>query len=312
MSIKDEVSWTAMVSGYAQFGRATDTIDTFEDMIALGLKPDAVTLIGVLSACSRAGLVERGRKYFKSMVSEHGITPIADHYTCMIDLFSRSGKLHEAKAFIENMPFSPDAFGWATLLSSCRLHGNTEIGKWAADSLMELDPHNPASYVLLANIFAAEGKWDNVAHLRKGMRDKAIRKEPGFSWIKHQNKLHIFSADDQLSPFLDKIFAELDRLYPLIVQEGYVPDIGSVLHDVEESEKMKMLSRHSERLAIAFGLLSVPCGLPIRVFKNLRVCGDCHNATKYISKVTQRDILVRDAVRFHLFRDGACSCGDFW
>ncbi|TXG56716.1 hypothetical protein EZV62_018029 [Acer yangbiense] len=312
MNNRDEVSWTALVSAYAKFGKANETIDLFERMLAHGMKPDGVTFIGVLSACSRTGLVEKGHRYFESMVREHGITPIHDHYTCMIDLLSRAGRLEEAKTFINKMPFCPDAIGWATLLSSCRNHGNLEIGKWAAEYLLELEPQNPASYILLSSIYASKGKWDLVSQLRKRMREKGVRKEPGCSWIKYNNKVHIFSADDQSSPYTDKIYAELEKLNLKMIEEGYVPDVSSVLHDVEDSEKVKMLNYHSERLAIAFGLLFIPHGLPIRVVKNLRVCGDCHNATKYISKITKREILVRDAVRFHLFKDGTCSCGDFW
>ena len=312
MKNRDEVSWTALVSAYSQFGDANETIDLFEMMLAQGLKPDGVTFIGVLSACSRAGLVEKGHLYFESMIKEHGITPLPDHYTCMIDLLSRSGRLEEAKTFINKMHFHPDAIGWATLLSSCRFYGNMEIGKWAAESLLELEPQNPASYILLSSIYAAKREWDNVAQLRRGMRDKGLRKEPGCSWIKYKNKVYIFSADDQSSPFSDQICAELEKLNCKMRAEGYVPDMSYVLHDVDKSDKIKMLNHHSEKLAIAFGLIFVPTDLPIRVFKNLRVCGDCHNATKYISKVTKREILVRDAVRFHLFKDGSCSCGDFW
>ncbi|TYJ00774.1 hypothetical protein E1A91_A13G108300v1 [Gossypium mustelinum] len=312
MNFRDEVSWTALVSGYAQFGKANETIDLFQKMLAHGLKPDEVTFVGVLSACSRAGLVEKGYQYFESMVKEHGIMPVVDHYTCMIDLLSRAGRLEEARCFINKMPMPPDAIGWSTLLSSCRLHGNLEVGKWAAASLQELEPNNPAGYILLSSIYAAKGKWDYVSELRRGMRNKGVRKEPGCSWIKYKGKVHIFSADDQTSPFSDRIYAELDKLNLKMIEEGYVPDLSTVLHDVEESEKKKMLNYHSERLAIAFGLIFIPPGLPIRIVKNLRVCGDCHNATKYISKITQREILVRDAVRFHLFKDGTCSCGDFW
>ncbi|KAL3830581.1 hypothetical protein ACJIZ3_019383 [Penstemon smallii] len=309
---KDEVSWTALVSGYAQFGKANETISLFEEMLAHGLQPDGVTFVGVLSACSRAGFVEKGRQYFASMVDKYGINPIQDHYTCMIDLFSRAGQLEEAKNFILQMPCCPDTIGWATLLSSCRTRGNMEIGKWAAESLLDLDPHNSAGHVLLASIYASKGKWDEVARLRRGMRDKGVRKEPGCSWIKYKNKVHIFSADDKSSPFSDQIYEELDKLNCKMIEEGYVPDMRWVLHDVEESEKLKMLNHHSERLAIAFGLIFIPQGLPIKVVKNLRVCDDCHTATKIISKITDREILVRDSVRFHLFKDGKCSCGDFW
>ncbi|KAL8533544.1 hypothetical protein ACS0TY_009804 [Phlomoides rotata] len=309
---KDEVSWTALVSCYAQFGKVNETINLFEEMLAQGQQPDGVTFVAVLSACSRAGFVERGHQYFALMVDKFGISPVLDHYTCMIDLFSRAGQLEEAKNFIVQMPCRPDTIGWSTLLSSCRTRGNMDIGKWAAESLLELDPQNSAGHVLLASIYAAKGKWDEVAQLRKGMREKGIRKEPGCSWIKYKNKVHIFTADDKSSPYSDQIYQELEKLYDKMEEEGYVPDMRSVLHDVEKSEKLRMLNHHSERLAIAFGLIFIPPELPIRVVKNLRVCDDCHNATKIISKIAQREILVRDAARFHIFKNGECSCGDFW
>ncbi|CAN1298941.1 Putative pentatricopeptide repeat-containing protein At1g68930 [Linum perenne] len=234
MKFRDEVSWTAMVSGYAQFGKAEKTIDLFEEMLRQGLKPDPVTFIGVLSACSRAGLVERGR----------------------------AGRLQEAKDFIHNMPFQPDAIGWATLLSSCRVHSNLEIGKWAAESLLEVEPNNPAGYILLTSIYASQGKWNNVAELRRGMREKGLRKDPGCSWIKFKNKLYIFSADDFSSPFYDQIYAELEKLNEKMIQMGYVPDPSSVLHDVEESEKIKMLGHHSEKLITQREILVRDCPVP--------------------------------------------------
>nr|CAD1831153.1 unnamed protein product [Ananas comosus var. bracteatus] len=260
-------------------------------MLANNVKPDGVTFIGVLSACSRAGLVEKGRSYFDSMVKDHGIVPITDHYTCMIDLFSRAGRLNEAEEFIKGMPCQPDAIGWATLLSSCRLRGNIEIGKWAAENLLETDPQNPASYVLLSSMYAAKGQWDEVSRLRRGMRDRRVKKEPGCSWIKYKNEVHIFSADDQSHPYSKRILEELDKLMDKMIEEGYKPDMSSVLHDVGEAEKIQMLGHHSEKLAIAFGLVFIPKGMPIRVVKNLRVCGDCHNATKFISRISGRDIL---------------------
>ncbi|KAL0424842.1 UNVERIFIED_CONTAM: putative pentatricopeptide repeat-containing protein [Sesamum radiatum] len=235
------------------FGKANETINLFEEMLAYGLQPDGVTFVGVLSACSRAGFVKKGRQYFALMVDKYGIRPALDHYTCMIDLFSRAGELEEAKNFILKMPCSPDTIGWATLLSSCRTRGNMEIGKWAAESLLELDPQNPAGHVLLASMYAAKDKWDEVAQLRRGMRHKGVRKEPGCSWIKHKNKVHIFTADDKSSLYSNQIYEELEKLNCRMIEEGYVPDMKSVLHDVEESEKLKMLNHHSEK-TIAFWL----------------------------------------------------------
>ncbi|XP_047308323.1 putative pentatricopeptide repeat-containing protein At1g68930 [Impatiens glandulifera] len=312
MKFRDEVSWTAIVMGYAQFGKANETIEMFEKMLAVGLRPDEVTFIGVLSACGRAGLVEKGRYYFESMAKEHGILPIQEHYTCMIDVFSRAGKLEEARDFILSMPYRPDTIGWVTLLSSCRIRREMVIGKWAAECLIEVEPNNPASYVLLSSMYAAKGEWEEVSKLRRVMRDKGVRKDRGCSWIKFRNRVHVFSADDESNPYKDRIFEELGNLNRRMIEEGYEPDTSSILHDVGESEKISMLNHHSEKLAIAFGLIFIPNGLPIRVVKNLRVCADCHNATKFISRITGREILVRDAVRYHLFKDGICSCGDFW
>ena len=161
-------------------------------------------------------------------------------------------------------------------------------------------------------MLAAKGQWNEVAQLRRGMRDRQVKKEPGCSWIKYKNKVHIFSADDQSHPFSKGIYEKLAWLNSKMVEEGYKPDVSSVLHDVADADKVHMLSHHSEKLAIAFGLMFVPQEMPIRIVKNLRVCVDCHNATKFISKITGRDILVRDAVRFHKFSNGLCSCGDFW
>ncbi|KNA25651.1 hypothetical protein SOVF_004540 [Spinacia oleracea] len=270
MNVRDEITWTALISGYAQFGKAREAMHLFEEMLSHGLKPDEATFVGVLSACSRAGLVEKGKRYFDLMVKKHGVVATPDHYTCMIDLFSRAGKLEEAKSFISEMPYIPDAIAWGAILSSCRVYGNMEIAKWAADSLLELDPQHPAGYVLLSSLYAAEGNWERVSQLRKGMRDKGIRKEPGYSWIKFKNKVHVFSADDQSSPYLDKIYVELENLNLKMIEAGYKPDLKSVFHDVEDSEKIRILKHHSERLAIVFGLMFVPPGLPIRVVKNLR------------------------------------------
>ncbi|XP_034583907.1 putative pentatricopeptide repeat-containing protein At1g68930 [Setaria viridis] len=185
--IRSPGHWTALVCGYPQFGKAKETIDLFEKMLSKGVKPDGVTFIGVFSACSRAGFVEKGRGYFYSMQKDNGIVPVDDHYTCMIDLYSRSGRLKEAEEFIKQMPVCPDAIGWGTLLSACRLRGDMEISKWAA----EIDPRNPASYLFLWSMHAAKGQWNEVPQLRRGM------KEPGCSWIKYKNKVHIFSADDR-------------------------------------------------------------------------------------------------------------------
>ncbi|WMV22124.1 hypothetical protein MTR67_015509 [Solanum verrucosum] len=135
---------------------------------------------------------------------------------------------------------------------------------------------------------------------------------PGYSWVEVQNQIHLFSVGDTMHPDRKRIYAFLEELELLMKQEGYVSAMKLVLHDVDEEEKAHMLKYHSEKLAVAFAILNVPSGRPIRVMKKLRVCGDCHTAIKFISKIVGRLIIVRDSNRFHHFREGVCTCGDYW
>lgn len=312
MSTRDLVSWTAIIVGYAQSGRGKDALQLYEQMVRTGFKPDHVTFVGVLFACSHAGLVKEGRHYFHSMSHDYCITPRTQHYACMIDLLGRAGHMDEAEELLKKMPVKPDAIVWKALLAACRNHGNMELGKRAAESLFVLEPQNAASYVLLSNIYAAAGRWEDVAKIRKMMKGRGVTKEPGCSWIQVNDRVHTFIVEDRGHPKAVEIYAMLDRLSRLMKEAGYVPDTNFVLHDVEEEHKENVLSYHSEKLAIAFGLITIPSGSPIRIFKNLRVCGDCHTAIKVISKVVAREIVVRDSNRFHHFKNGLCSCGDYW
>eukprot|EP01018_Ginkgo_biloba_P035884 Gb_00601 [translate_table: standard] len=312
MGERDVVSWNAMVAGRAQHGHGKEALQLFEQMLQAGIEPDNISFIGVLSACSHAGLVDEGHRVFDSMFQDYCITPGAVHYACMIDLLGRAGHLEEAKNFIRNMPFEPDANAWGALLGACRMYGNMELGKCAAECLFYLEPQNAAKYVLLSNIYAATGRWEDVANVRKMMKDRGVKKQPGCSWIEVKNKVHTFVVEDKSHPQTEEIYSTLEGLARQMEAAGYVPDTNFVLHDVDMEHKEHALYHHSEKLAIAFGLISTLPGMPIRVFKNLRVCGDCHSATKFISKIVEREIIVRDANRFHHFKDGLCSCGDYW
>eukprot|EP01018_Ginkgo_biloba_P023754 Gb_10615 [translate_table: standard] len=312
MPEQDIVSWNAIIVGCAQHGHGKEALRLFQQMERIGIKPNAITFVGVLLACSHAGLVDEGWHYFDSMTSDHFIIPIADHYACMVDLLGRAGHLHEAEYFINKMPFEPDAVVWGAFLSACRIHGNLELGKRAAEHLFELQPRNPGAYVLLSNIYAAAGRWDDAEKVRTAMKDRGIKKKPGCSWIEVENQIHTFLVGDKSHPQTEKIHAMLERLAVQMKQAGYLPITNFVLHDVEGEQKEHMLCHHSEKLAIAFGLIKLPPGIPIRIMKNLRVCGDCHLAIKFISKIVGREIVVRDANRFHHFHEGVCSCGDYW
>ncbi len=312
MATRDVVSWNAMLVGYAMHGHAKEALEHFESMCQEGIAIDKITFLALLSACNHAGLVDEGLCYFESMHSVYSVSATAEHYACMADLLGRAGHLNKAENLISTMSCKPCVSVWRALLGACRIHGNTEMGERIAKQVVELDPGNTAGYVLLSNIYANAGKWDLVSNIQQQRLARGVKKQPGRTWIEVNNEVHSFVVDDQLHPQIIEIHAELKRLSGKMNDAGYVPDTKFVLHDVEEEEKLSHLWHHSEKLAIAFGLISTPPGTPIRIFKNLRVCGDCHTATKFITKIVGRAIVVRDGNRFHHFKDGLCSCRDYW
>jgi hypothetical protein len=210
------------------------------------------------------------------------------------------------------MPVEPDAIVWGSLLSACRVHKNADLAELAAEKLLSIDPDNSGAYSALCNVYSACGRWNDAAKIWKRRKDKVVKKETGFSWTHIHNRVHVFGADDVLHPQRDAVYSAAAKMWQDIKKAGFVPDLQSVLHDVDDELKEEMLSRHSEKLAIAFGLISTPEKMTLRIMKNLRVCNDCHTAIKIISKVVDREIILRDATRFHHFRDGLCSCKDYW
>jgi pentatricopeptide repeat protein len=311
-SQRDVVSWNAMIVGYALHGHGKDALQFFKQMQKEGIYPDRVTFIGVLSGCNHAGLVDEGRQYFDCMSGEYQIIPSMEHYACIVDLLGRAGHLDEAHALINKMPFQPNATVWGSLLGACRIHRNVELGEHVAKHLFELEPENAGNYVLMSNIYAAAARWVDAAQMRKMMKDREVKKLPGCSWIHVNRRVHVFSVGGKLHSQMEEIIEMLKTLSLQMKKAGYVAKTSFVLHDVEEEEKEHVLCGHSERLAIAFGLISTCPATTIRVIKNLRVCGDCHIATKFISKIVDREIIVRDSNRFHHFKDGLCSCNDYW
>ncbi|KAF7818789.1 putative pentatricopeptide repeat-containing protein [Senna tora] len=306
------IAWNSLLGAFAQHGLGRKAIETFNRMMNEGVKPNGITFVSLLTGCSHTGMVEEGLNYFYTMDKIYGVVPREEHYGCVIDLLGRAGKLKEAEEFINNMPYEPNAFGWCSFLGACKIHGDKEMGKLAAEKLMKLEPTNSGTHVLLSNIYAKEKRWEDVRNLRKMMRDGNIKKLPGYSWVDVQNKTHIFGVEDWSHPQKKEIYEKLDSLLDQIKIAGYVPQTDLVLNDMDEVFKEKHLHHHSERIAVAYSLISMPEGKPIIVKKNLRVCADCHSAIKYISKVTGRIIIVRDNSRFHHFSSGLCSCGDYW
>eukprot|EP01018_Ginkgo_biloba_P013188 Gb_32449 [translate_table: standard] len=282
-----------------------------------GIPPNHFTFASVLPACAKLtsleqGLVEEGYQYFYRMNQHYHITPVMEHYVCMVDLLGRAGRLDEALEFINKMPIKPNATVWKSLLAACRIHTNIEVGEFVAECLIELDPKNAGPYVLLSNIYATVGRWDDSEKVRRMMKDRRVKKMPGCSWIEVNKQMHTFVVGDRSHPQTQKIYAKLESLYSQMKSAGYVPDTRFVLHDVEEEQKEQIIFHHSEKLAIAFGLINTSPNTTIRVIKNLRVCSDCHSAAKFISKIVAQEIVLRDANRYHHFKDGWCSCGDYW
>ncbi|XVF06737.1 hypothetical protein REPUB_Repub06bG0076300 [Reevesia pubescens] len=312
MQHHDMVSWTAIIMGHALHGHAHDALLLFKQMEIDGVKPNYVSFIAVFTACSHSGLTDEAWRYFNSMSQNHGITPGLEHYAAMADLLGRAGKLEEAYEFISGMHIEPTGSIWSTLLSACRVHKNLELAEKVAKEIFKVDPENVGAYILMSNMYAAARRWKDAAKMRIFMKKRGIRKEPACSWIEVKNSVHTFISGDKSHPLFDRIFKALKDLLEQIEREGYIPDTNEVFHDVEEEQKKYLLFSHSERLALAFGIISTPAGTTIRITKNIRVCVDCHTAIKFISKIVQREIIVRDNSRFHHFKDGKCSCRDYW
>ncbi|TYJ12487.1 hypothetical protein E1A91_A11G354300v1 [Gossypium mustelinum] len=312
MPERDVLSWTALIAGFAMHGYAEKAIWFFSKMVNSGLKPRDITFTSLLSACSHGGLVEKGLELFESMKRNYGIEPRLEHYGCVVDLLGRAGKLAEAEKFVLEMPVKPNVPIWGALLGACRIHRNAEIAERVGNILIPLLPEHSGYYVLLSNIYARTNRWENVETMRQMMKEKGVKKPPGYSLIEVDGKVHNFKMGDKLHPEIEMIERKWDEILRKIRLAGYTGNTSDALFDIDEEEKENALHRHSEKLAIAYGVMRTEAPAPIRMVKNLRVCEDCHTATKLISKVFGRELIVRDRNRFHHFREGSCSCMDYW
>ncbi|CAH9105244.1 unnamed protein product [Cuscuta epithymum] len=312
MVLRDSVTWTSMIMGYALHGHAHDAVILFEKMVIDGVKPNSVAYVAILTACSHGGLIEEGWKHFKSMSQKYGIAPGIEHYAAIADLFGRAGRLLDAYEFVSNMHIKPTGSVWSALLSACRVHKNVELAEKVSHEITKVDPKNMGPYVLLSNMYSIAGRWKDASKLRTNMKKKGMRKTPACSWVEVKNKVHAFVSGDKSHPQYNQIETELRNISERLKVEGYVPETSEALHDVDEEQKHDLFFAHSERIAIAFAMINTPAGTSIRVTKNLGVCVDCHTATKLISKIMRREIVVRDNNRYHHFKGGDCSCGDYW
>ncbi|KAJ4951440.1 hypothetical protein NE237_028272 [Protea cynaroides] len=309
---RDVVTWNAMIMGFSMNGQSRKALELFYQMGSGNVKPNEVTFIGVLCACTHAGLVDEGQEWFYAMHHELGIAPKIEHYGCMVDLLGRAGLLKQAYEFIQAMPLTPHHGVWGALLGACKIHGNVELAEHAIRHLIELDPEDGGYLAIMSNIYANAGRWDDVAKVRKLMKEKGSLKLRGCSSIEVDSEIHEFGVKDTIHPRAKEIYKMIDEMSEQLRIAGHVANTNEVFFDVEEEEKEKALFFHSEKLAIAFGLIATNKGATLRIVKNLRVCVDCHSAIKIISRIFDREIVVRDRSRFHHFKKGSCSCGDYW
>ncbi|KAJ7956170.1 Pentatricopeptide repeat [Quillaja saponaria] len=312
MPVKNVFSWTAIIQGLASNGKGERALEFFRLMRENNIEPNDVTFIGILSACSHAGLVDQGRTCFLSMSKDFGIERRIEHYGCMVDILGRAGLIEEAFQLIRNMPIKPNAVVWRTLLASCRAHKNVAIGEESFKQITELEPAHSGDYILLSYVYASVGRSQDALRVRYQMREIGIKKAPGCSLIEVEGAIHEFLSEDEVHFHSKEIYSAIEDMMKRITSAGYEPNFADARIDAEEEDKETSISHHSEKLAIAFGLIKTTPGATIRISKNLRVCTDCHNATKIVSKVYNREIIVRDRNRFHHFKEGSCSCNDYW
>lgn len=308
---KSVVTWNTMIMAFAMHGHGCRALELFQEMERTQVEMDSITYLAVLCACNHAGLVGEGLKRFDEM-SERGVIRNVKHYGSVVDLLGRAGRLDEAYRIINTVSVVPDVVLWQSLLGACKTYGNVEMAEIASRKLIEMGSNSCGDFVLLSNVYAAMERWEDVGRVRDAMKKRDVKKVPGFSYIDVEGVMHKFVNGDQSHPEWREIYAKLDEIRFRIKAFGYVAETSLVLHDIGEEDKENALCHHSEKLAVAFGLISSREGIPIRVNKNLRICGDCHVVIKIISKIYSREIIVRDRARFHRFKDGSCSCRDYW
>uniref|UniRef100_A0A453C6D3 DYW domain-containing protein n=1 Tax=Aegilops tauschii subsp. strangulata TaxID=200361 RepID=A0A453C6D3_AEGTS len=324
MSARTVFSWNALIGAYLSAGSASEALGVYRALRwsgATGVAPDGCTLASVLKACGVEGHGRCGREVH-GLAVKHRLDSSTLVANALIAMYAKCGVLDSALQVFERLQGGRDAASWNSVISGCMQNGMflkaLDLFRGmqrmvAADKLLELEPDNPGNYVLVSNVFAEMGKWKNAKEVRARISERGLRKDPACSWIEIGNNVHTFTARDHTHRDAERIHLKLAEITEKLRKEGgYIEDTRFVLHDVSEEEKVDVLHMHSERLAIAFGLISTRPGTPLRIAKNLRVCGDCHEFTKLVSKLFEREIVVRDANRFHHFRGGSCSCGDFW
>ncbi|EXB75955.1 hypothetical protein L484_022634 [Morus notabilis] len=314
LAARDVVSWNGLIAGHLLHRQGDKALAVWSEMKNAGIKPDNVTFTLVISAYRHTNfnLVKDCRSFYYSLDLDYGIEPTSEHLASFVGVLGYWGLLEEAEEMVYKLPFEPEASVLRALLDSSRIRLNTAIGKRVAKRILAMQPKDLSSYILVSNLYSASGRWHCAETVREDMREKGFKKHPGQSWIVHENKIHAFYARDKSHPQAKDIYSALEILILECLKAGYVPDTSFVLHEVEEQQKKNFLFYHSAKLAATYGVLTAKPGKPVRIVKNIALCGDCHTFFKYVSIVTRRDIFLRDTSGFHCFSSGQCSCKDYW
>jgi len=312
MSMKNQHSYAVIIAGLAIHGHGHEALRLFSEMLEQGIEPDDVVYVGVLSACRHAGLVQEGLELFNKMKLKHQIQPTIQHYGCIIDLLGRASMFDEALDLIQRMPMTPNDVVWRSLLSAARDHHNLKVGEKALRNLVQLDSKNAGDYLMIANMYAQAQRWTDSAFARTMIPQKALDQVAGACFVEVKRKVYRFVSQDKSHSNWEDIYEMIHQMEWQLKFEGYIPDVSEVLHDVDVEEKRQNLRHHSQKLALAFAIIHTSQDTTIRIVRNIRMCRDCHIYTKFISVIYNREIIVRDRNRFHHFKDGACSCRDYW
>ncbi|KAL0886080.1 hypothetical protein Bca101_010063 [Brassica carinata] len=304
MPEKNLETWYILIRCLAKNGLGEDAIDMFTRFKNQGNKPNGRLFRGVFYACGLLGDVDEGLLHFMSMSKDYGIIPTMEDYASVVEMFALPGLLDEALEFVERMPMEPNVDVWETLMNLSRVHGDLELGDRCAEIVEELDPTR-----------LNQQSRDGYLPVKESDVEKAsLKKRSGIHGLARiaNNRSHEYRAGDTNLPENDELLQLLRNLRTHMVEMGYVCQTKLALHDVDEESKETALLAHSERIAFARALLNTAPRHKFTIMKNLRVCTDCHNAFKIMADIVGREVVMRDAKRFHHLKDGKCSCNDYW
>ncbi|KAI5084874.1 hypothetical protein GOP47_0001043 [Adiantum capillus-veneris] len=301
------VIFNALITGYAKNNSFNLAVKTFNEMERCKCKPDAVTFLSLLIACSNLSLVKEGC-YLSKLMRKYAILPKLDHYNTLVDIFGHAGLLHESEDLLETMPFKANTVGWVSLLSSCRSFRNMVVGRRCFERVVTIEPLNSVGYVLMSKIYSLVGEQENARRLEQLRLSLKAWKVPGRSYIEVNNEVHTFVVGGWGHPRSQEIYARLDEVFRKLKEEGPLPHlIGKPVMDKGDDS-----CEHSEMLAVGFGLIHTPRGKTLRIMKNLCTCVDCHSSMLFISKTEKRKIVLIDKFCVHEFKTGVCTCSSHY